>query len=61
MEDKFYTVAEMAKILKVDVRTIAKLIKKKRLLAVNIGTEKRASWRIFEGQYRKFLAENYDK
>ena len=60
MEDKFYTVAEIAKALKVNTRTVLSLIKNKKLSAINVGTEKRAYWRIFEGQYRKFLAEHYE-
>lgn len=60
MEDKFYTVTELAKTLKVNQRTILSLIKNKKLLAVNVGTEKRAYWRIYEGQYKKFLAKSYE-
>ena len=59
MEDKFYTVNEMATILKVNPRTIVKLINGKKLKAVNVGVGERAHWRIFEGQYLKFLAEFY--
>lgn len=59
MGDKFYTVQEIADVLKVDKRTILSLIKNKKLSATNVGTAKKAHWRIYEGQYRKFLAENY--
>ena len=60
MEDKYYTVVELAKVLKVSTRTIRSLIEKNRLNAVNVGTDKRANWRIYEGQYKKFLAESYE-
>lgn len=59
MEDKFYTISEMAKMLKVHQRTILKLINCKKLKAVNVGVGQRAHWRIFEGQYLNFLAEFY--
>jgi excisionase family DNA binding protein len=59
MEDKYYTPAELAKILKVTPRTIINLIEKGKLKAVNVGAKKRARWRIFEGQYLNFLAESY--
>jgi excisionase family DNA binding protein len=59
MEDKFYTTYDLAKIMKVNYRTILTLIKTGKISAVNLGTSKRPLWRIYEGQYRKFLAENY--
>lgn len=59
MEDKYYTPTELAKVLKVNSRTIVTLIEKGKLKAVNVGTKNKAHWRIFEGQYLKFLAEFY--
>ena len=59
MEDKYYTVSELAKLLKVDNRTILKLINTKKLKAINLGTGERSHWRIFEGQYLNFIAEFY--
>lgn len=61
MEDKYYTVSELAKILRVSTRTIRTLIENQKLTAVNVGTEKRCNWRIYEGQYLKFLADSYEK
>ena len=59
MEDKFYTVEEVAKALKVHKRTVLSLIKRKKLLAVNVGCEKRASWRIYDAQFIRFIADSY--
>lgn len=61
MEDKYYTVSELANILRVNRLTITSLIKRGKILAVNVGTDKRAHWRIYEGQYLKFLADSYEK
>lgn len=61
MTDIYYTPKELARILKVNVRTIAKMIKNKRIIAVNCGTEKRALWRVSDGDLQRFMAENYEK
>jgi excisionase family DNA binding protein len=59
MNDKYYTISEIAQMLKVHDRTVLRLIKAKKLKAVNVGAGKNAHWRIFEGQYLKFVAEFY--
>jgi len=61
MDDKFFTIDDLAKVMRVDRRTIARLIKEGSLLAVNVGKEKRPTWRIYEGQYLKFIADSYEK
>jgi len=60
MEDKYYTPSELSKMLKCNSRTIVTLINQGKLKAINVGTKDRAHWRIFEGQYKKFLAESYE-
>jgi excisionase family DNA binding protein len=61
MEEKYYTIHELADLLKVNQRTIVTLIKDGRLMALNVGTKKRAHWRIYEGHYLAFLADSYEK
>jgi excisionase family DNA binding protein len=61
MEDKYYTPTELAKMLKVNSRTIVTLIEQGKLKAINVGTKNRSHWRIFEGQYLNFLADSYEK
>ena len=59
MEEKFYTITEIANSLNISPRTVSSLIKKGKLFAVNIGTGKRQHWRVYDGQFQKFLAESY--
>jgi len=63
MEDKYYTTQELAKMLKVTSNTVNTLIRQGKIKAVDVGTGtgKRAHWRIYEGQYLKFLADSYEK
>lgn len=61
MNDTFYTVSEVAEKLGINRRTVTSLIRRGILLAVNVGTEKRAHWRVYDGQFQKFLAESYEK
>ena len=61
MEDKYYTIYDIAKMLKVTPRTVTAMINRKQLNALNVGTEKRAHWRIFEGHYLKFLSDSYEE
>lgn len=61
MKDKYFTVQDMAEMLLINKRTVLSLIKRKILKAVNVGTEKRANWRIYEGQYLSFLADSYER
>jgi len=60
MNDRYYTPSELAKILRVNPRTIVSLIRSGKLEALDVGTGKRSHWRIYEGQYRKFLASSYN-
>lgn len=60
MQDVFYTVEELANMLKVNPRTVVSLIKRKKLKALNVGTDKRAYYRIYEGQYLEFVAQSYE-
>jgi len=59
MENRVFTLDEVAKILRVDPRTIFRLIhgqnvEKKKLPATKIGR----SWRITEADLKKFFTEN---
>jgi len=59
--DIFYTTREVAKILKVNHRTIAKLIYKGKIRAVNVGSDKKPMWRIYDGEIKRFMAYSYEK
>lgn len=62
MMDKTYTVFELANLLQVDRRTVSKLIKTGKILAMNIGMgKKRSHWRVHDCQLQRFLAESYEK
>lgn len=49
------TVDQVAKELQVNPKTVYQLIRDKRLKATNIGTEKRANWRINRKDLNDFL------
>lgn len=51
------TVEQVAKELQVNVKTIYQLIKDKRLKAANIGTKRKAIWRIERKDFDDFLAQ----
>jgi len=57
--DIFYTTREVAKMLKVNHRTITKLIYQGKIRAVNVGSDKKPMWRIYDGELQKFMADNY--
>lgn len=54
---KFYTISEVAELLKVHDRTIRRLIDNKKLKAVKIGT----TWRISEDDLNEYLESNKTK
>ena len=58
--DKFYTILEFSKILKLNVRTVSKLIRIGKIKALNVGCEKRAIYRIYDGELKRLMAENYN-
>lgn len=57
----FITVKDMANILKVSTKTISNMIKSGKLKAVEVGGEERITYRIFEKEILRFMAENYEK
>lgn len=59
--DKFLTTKQFAEILNVSPRTITNLIKDGKIRAVVIGGSKRITYRIYEKELDRFMAENYDK
>ncbi len=50
------TVEQVAQELQVNVKTVYQLIKSKRLKAANIGTSRKANWRIERKDLNDFLA-----
>ena len=51
------TVEQVAQELQVNVKTVYQWIKSKRLKATNIGTERKANWRIRRKDLDDFLAQ----
>lgn len=60
MLDKFFTVKEFAKLLRVHPNTIYKMIKDRRIHPVNTGGEKRPVYKIPEDDLFRLRAETFD-
>lgn len=58
--EKFYTVSELAKLLNCSKRTVLRLIAKWKIKAVNLGGGNRPSWRIYDGELQRLMAESYE-
>ena len=58
---EFYTVNEVAKILKVCTKTVVLMIRKGKLRAVEVGGSQRISYRVEKNELERLLAENWDK
>lgn len=58
---EFYTTKEFAELLSVHPRTVIRLIKEKRIRAVNAGIGKKPIYRILCNEYLRFVAEEYSK
>lgn len=61
MLDKFYTPQEIGDALQVSSRTIINLIKAGKMRAVIVGGIKRNTYRIYEKELSRFIAENYQR
>ena len=59
--DKFFTPKQLAEVLNVHSRTVINLIKGGKIKAVAIGGIKRTTYRIYEKELDRFMAENYEK
>ena len=61
--DKFYTIKEVAEILKVPERLVKRMIKSKKIRALNIsaGGGIRPNWRIYEKEMDRFISEEYER
>ena len=61
MLDKFYTLEEVSKSLKVTERTLKRMVKAKKITALNVsvGDGKRANYRFLEADIQRFIAEQY--
>ncbi len=57
---KFYTVKELADILRVHPQTVLRLIKDKRLHPINVGSIKRAKYAIPEDDLLRLRAESFE-
>ena len=60
MEDKYYSVKELAKKLNVSSRTIARAIKAKRIFAFRPGCGKKSPWRIHESELLRIMHVDYE-
>lgn len=59
--DKYYSPKELAKMLSVSHRTVLKLIKSGKLRALNVGAGERPIYKILDGEYQRFIREEYLK
>lgn len=59
--DKFYSPQQVAESLNVSSRTILNLIRDGKIKAVIVGGTKRITYRIYEKELDRFMAENYEK
>lgn len=57
--DKFLTIKELAAILKVSGKTILNMIKAGQIKAVPLSGTKRISYRIYEKDLERFMAESF--
>jgi excisionase family DNA binding protein len=59
--DKFFTLEEVAKSLQVTARTLKRMVKEKKITALNVsaGTGKRPTYRFLEADIKRFIAEEY--
>lgn len=60
MEDKYYSVKELAKKLNVSCRTIARAIKAKRIFAFRPGCGLKSPWRIHESELLRIMHVDYE-
>lgn len=58
MEKEYYSVIEIAQMLSISKLTVWNLIQSERLKAVNVGTKKKALYRIHKLELEKFLNKN---
>ena len=58
--DDFYTPKQIAESLKVSSRTVINLIKSGKIKAVIVGGTKRNTYRVYEKELDRFMAENYE-
>lgn len=47
--------------MQVNPRTINRMINRGSIKAVNMGSEKKPTWRIYDGELQRFMAMNYEK
>lgn len=59
--DEFYTPKQVADSLRVSTRTILNLIKSGKMKAIIVGGLKRNTYRIYQKELDRFMAENYEK
>ena len=58
---EFYTTKEFAQLLSVHPRTVIRMIKSKKIRAVNSSSGTKPNYRILCTEYLRFIAEEYTK
>lgn len=61
MEKEFYTTKEFAQLLGVHFRQVIKLIKARRIRAVDVSLGNKPSYRILCTEYLRFVSEEFEK
>ena len=59
--DKFFILKEVAKSLQITTRTLSRMVKEKKIMALNVnaGNGKRPTYRFLEADIKRFIAEEY--
>ena len=60
MEDKFYTLDEVAERMQITKRTVQRLIKAGKLKSINLGVGKRPVIRVWQKELDRFVSEQYE-
>lgn len=60
MQDKYYSIKELAEKLNVSCRTIMRAIKAKRIFAFRPGCGKKSPWRIHESELLRIMHVDYE-
>ena len=61
MDNEYLTPTEVARLLKVNPRTVLRMIENGKILAVELAGTKRKTYRILSGELDRFVSREYEK